>query len=144
MEQKTYFEWLTDKVFEIQASNQVFDADRFLDSLNLTRKYLLSGKSYGASIEKEIKEWDIDFVNPSNKLDYRFERSSYDMYVMNNNIRVELKASRVVEKRGQTPMIDRFLSYYDYDGEPFWCNVQQVKQKLSDYVMIILDWYDEK
>ncbi|MHB1937099.1 MAG: hypothetical protein ACYCOR_11000 [Acidobacteriaceae bacterium] len=86
-----------------------------------------------------LKELVPDLHKPSKKNDPSYS-GEYDFY-LDDKIRIEVKASRVVDSGSDDPLYVKALS--SDSTKPFWMNFQQVKPKCCDVFVWIAVWRDK-
>jgi hypothetical protein len=85
-----------------------------------------------------LKELVPDLHKPSRKTDPRYS-GEYDFF-LDGQIRIEVKASRVVDSESDEPLYAKALA--SDSTRPFWMNFQQVKPKCCDVFVWIAVWRD--
>jgi len=85
-----------------------------------------------------LKELVPDLHKPSRKSDPGYS-GEYDFY-LDGQIRIEVKASRVVDAESDEPLYAKALA--SDSTRPFWMNFQQVKPKCCDVFVWIAVWRD--
>jgi hypothetical protein len=85
-----------------------------------------------------LKELVPDLHKPSRKTDPRYS-GEYDFY-LDGQIRIEVKASRVVDSESDDPLYAKALA--SDSTRPFWMNFQQVKPRCCDVFVWIAVWRD--
>ncbi len=85
-----------------------------------------------------LKELIPDLVKPSKKLDPNYA-GQYD-FLLENKIRIEVKASRAVDSSMEAPLYVKALS--SDSSKPFWMNFQQIKPRCCDIIVWIAVWRD--
>jgi len=85
-----------------------------------------------------LKELVPDLHKPSRKTDPRYS-GEYDFY-LDGQIRIEVKASRVVDSESDDPLYAKALG--SDSTRPFWMNFQQVKPRCCDVFVWIAVWRD--
>lgn len=95
-------------------------------------------RAFGESwAQGHVKELVPDAGKPSKKIDRDYS-GQYDLHL--EGIRIEVKASRVVDKDLEAPLYVKALSS---DSEkPFWMNFQQIKPGCCDVFIWIAVWRD--
>ena len=86
-----------------------------------------------------LKELVPDLSKPSKKLDPNYS-GEYDFF-LDGKIRIEVKASRVVDASSDGPLYVKALS--SDSTQPFWMNFQQVKPACCDVFVWIAVWRDK-
>lgn len=86
-----------------------------------------------------LKELVPDLHKPSKKSDPHY-CGEYDFY-FDGKIRIEVKASRVVDSESDEPLYLKALA--SDSTKPFWMNFQQVKPKCCDVFVWIAVWRDK-
>lgn len=85
-----------------------------------------------------LKELVPDLHKPSKKNDPKYS-GEYDFY-LDGKIRIEVKASRVVESGSDDPLYVKALA--SDSAKPFWMNFQQIKPRCCDVFVWIAVWRD--
>jgi hypothetical protein len=85
-----------------------------------------------------LKELVPDLHKPSKKSDPNYS-GEYDFF-LDGKIRIEVKASRVVDSGSDDPLYVKALA--SDSTRPFWMNFQQVKPKCCDVFVWIAVWRD--
>ncbi len=85
-----------------------------------------------------LKELVPNLHKPSKKSDPNYT-GEYDFY-LDGKIRIEVKASRVVDSGSDEPLYVKALA--SDSPKPFWMNFQQVKPKCCDVFVWIAVWRD--
>ena len=95
-------------------------------------------RTFGESwAQGHIKELVPNVRKPSKKIDRNYS-GQYDLYL--EGIRIEVKASRVVDAKLEAPLYVKALS--SDSKNPFWMNFQQVKPDCCDVFIWIAVWRD--
>lgn len=85
-----------------------------------------------------LKELVPDLRKPSKKLDPSYS-GEYD-FLLDDKIKIEVKASRAVDAESNEPLYVKALS--SDSTRPFWMNFQQVKPACCDVCVWIAVWRD--
>jgi hypothetical protein len=85
-----------------------------------------------------LKELIPDLRKPSKKLDPSYS-GEYD-FLLDEKIKIEVKASRAVDAESEEPLYVKALS--SDSTRPFWMNFQQVKPACCDVFVWIAAWRD--
>lgn len=107
--------------------------------------YLLAGKSYGSYVENQILNLSNQFKKPSKKYDDGYKPQAYDIWCVSNKMKFEVKAvraSKIIKNGKNEVLIDKAIR--STDNEDFWANFQQIKPKLADAFIFVLDWVDKR
>lgn len=124
--------------------------DKLKEEYLIRNKYLflynLSSKVFGTSWgEKHILSIVPELKKPSKFVSGSFKKE-YDLFYLENLIRIEIKASRAVEniKGFSRGIFEKALSYQDLlsDKYKFWMNYQQIHPLLCDVVILIAVFTD--
>jgi len=89
--------------------------------------------------QSHLKELVPELHKPSKKLDSHYS-GEYDFY-LDGKIRVEVKASRVVDAHSEEPLFVEALT--SDSNKDFWMNFQQVKCACCDVFVWIAVWRDK-
>lgn len=85
-----------------------------------------------------LKELVPELVKSTKKLDPGYA-GQYD-FLLDGNIRIEVKASRAVDADVEAPLYVKALS--SDSNQPFWMNFQQIKPGCCDVIVWIAVWRD--
>lgn len=97
-------------------------------------------RTFGESwAQGHLKELVPELHKPSKKLDAKYS-GEYDFY-FDGAIRIEVKASRVVDSESQEPLYVKALA--SDSTRPFWMNFQQIKPRCCDVFVWIAVWRDK-
>lgn len=102
--------------------------------------YELAPRTFGETwAHKHLMDIDTRFKKPNKLLDASYD-GNYDLWVQ--EIRVEVKASRAVDKRikGKS-LVSKAITFET--NEPFWMNFQQIKKNICDVFIFIGVWVDK-
>lgn len=127
-------------------ADDVLTLDRYLDIRNdyLERnRYLhlfeLAPRTFGETWgQNYLRDYIPDFVLPNKNLDHEYS-GEYDLWY--HGLKVEVKASRAVEKKGGGTLTEKALSFgsmQEYD-----MNFQQLKPGCCDVFIWIAVWTDQ-
>lgn len=83
-----------------------------------------------------LKELVPELVKSTKKLDPNYS-GQYDL-LLDGKIRIEVKASRVVDSSIEAPLYIKALS--SNSSKPFWMNFQQIKPACCDVIVWIAVW----
>lgn len=89
----------------------------------------------------QLMSMEPDFLKPTKKLDETYN-GEYDIALPYEKelIKIEVKASRAVDKDSKQPLYIKALSYENM--KPFWMNFQQIKPACADVFILIAVWRD--
>lgn len=110
--------------------NKYVSENKYLDL------YEIAPRIFGEMWHQHIIDLDKRFSKPSKKLDPNFSPGEYDLWI--EGIRIEVKASRAVNKKKGGSLSSKALNYGS--TEPFWMNFQQIKLKTCDVFIFIGVW----
>jgi hypothetical protein len=97
-------------------------------------------RTFGESwAQGHLKELVPALHKPSKKIDPNYS-GEYDL-VLDEEIRIEVKASRVVDSGSDEPLYVKALA--SDSARPFWMNFQQVKPKCCDVFVWVAVWRDK-
>jgi hypothetical protein len=85
-----------------------------------------------------LKELVPELVKPTKKLDPEYS-GQYD-FLLDNEIRIEVKASRATDAGAEGPLYVKALS--SDSTKPFWMNFQQIKPACCQVMVWIAVWRD--
>ena len=85
-----------------------------------------------------LKELVPELVKSTKKLDPNYS-GQYDL-LLDQTIRIEVKASRAVDASVEAPLYVKALAFDS--GKPFWMNFQQIKPACCDVIVWIAVWRD--
>lgn len=95
-------------------------------------------RTFGESwAQGNMKELVSDLQKPSRKIDPNYA-GQYDLWL--SGIRIEVKASRVVDAEIDAPLYVKALS--SDSRQSFWMNFQQIKPRCCDVFVWIAVWRD--
>jgi hypothetical protein len=98
-----------------------------------------SPRGFGeAWAQGHLKELVPDLSKPTRKVDKDYQ-GQYD-FLLDDNIRIEVKASRAVDADTDAPLYVKALAS-DSD-KPFWMNFQQIKPGCCDVFVWVAVWRD--
>ena len=110
--------------------------------------YEYTSKAFGSTwAEKHVKECSPVLVKPTRKLDDFYQKQNYDLLLIDGDrkVRIEVKASRAVDKRQpKKKLAERALKYnadYKYDAE-LLMNFQQLKPANCHVFVWVAVWDD--
>ncbi len=88
-----------------------------------------------------LRELEPEFIKPTKKTDKDYS-GQYDLALPHedNQITIEVKASRAVDGNSDEPLFIKALSF-DSDS-PFWMNFQQIKPACADVFVWVAVWRD--
>lgn len=88
-----------------------------------------------------LKELVPELLKPTKKLEENY-KGDYDFILLEKNcvIKIEVKASRAVDKKSTEPLFVKALSYDS--KSPFWMNFQQIKPAHCDVFVWTAVWRD--
>ena len=90
---------------------------------------LFAPRSFGETwAQAHLKAVAPDLVKPSKRLDPKYS-GQYD-FLLDENIHIELKASRACDSTSNKPLYEKALS--SKTSQAFWMNFQQVKTDCAD------------
>lgn len=114
--------------------------DSYMDRNSFLYIFEISGpRTFGeAWAQGNLKELVPELHKPSKKSDPNYS-GEYDFY-LDGKIRIEVKASRVVDSGSDEPLYVKALA--SDSAKPFWMNFQQVKPKCCDVFVWIAVWRD--
>ncbi|MDO9366645.1 MAG: hypothetical protein Q7T58_09985 [Methylotenera sp.] len=95
--------------------------------------------TFGKFAETYLQGKCSKLKKPSNKLDSNFSKQQYDLWL--DGIRIEVKASRVVDKDSSDPLYVKALSRNT--KQPFLMNFQQLKPQYCDVFIWVAVFRDE-
>ncbi len=115
--------------------------DNYLERNLFLYIFEISGpRTFGeAWAQGNLKQLVSDLHKPSKKSDPSY-CGEYDFY-LDGKIRIEVKASRVVDSGSDDPLYVKALA--SDSTKPFWMNFQQVKPKCCDVFVWIAVWRDK-
>lgn len=115
--------------------------DSYMDRNLFLYIFEISGpRTFGeAWAQGNLKELVPELHKPSKKSDPNYS-GEYDFY-LDGKIRIEVKASRVVDSGSDEPLYVKALA--SDSAKPFWMNFQQVKPKCCDVFVWIAVWRDK-
>ena len=89
----------------------------------------------------QLMSLEPDFVKPTKKLDGNYS-GQYDIALKHKGdlIKIEVKASRVVDRKSKEPLYVKALSYES--SRPFTMNFQQIKPVCTDVFIWVAVWRD--
>ncbi len=89
----------------------------------------------------QLMSLEPDFLKPIKKLDDNYS-GQYDIALKHedNLIKIEVKASRAVDKKSAEPLFVKALSFAS--RHPFWMNFQQIKPACADVFIWVAVWRD--
>ena len=89
----------------------------------------------------QLMSMEPDFLKPTKKLDESYN-GEYDIALPYEKalIKIEVKASRAVDRDSEEPLYIKALSYESKN--PFWMNFQQIKPACADIFILIAVWRD--
>jgi len=97
-------------------------------------------RTFGESwAQGHLKELVPALHKPSKKIDPNYS-GEYD-FILDEKIRIEVKASRVVDSGSDEPLYVKALA--SDSAKPFWMNFQQVKPKCCDVFVWVAVWRDK-
>jgi len=97
-------------------------------------------RTFGESwAQGHLKELVPALHKPSKKIDPNYS-GEYD-FILDEKIRIEVKASRVVDSGSDEPLYVKALA--SDSTKPFWMNFQQAKPKCCDVFVWISVWRDK-
>jgi hypothetical protein len=114
--------------------------DSYMERNSFLYIFEISGpRTFGeAWAQGNLKELVPELHKPSKKSDPNYS-GEYDFY-LDGKIRIEVKASRVVDSASDEPLYVKALA--SDSTRPFWMNFQQVKPKCCDVFVWIAVWRD--
>lgn len=114
--------------------------DSYMERNSFLYIFEISGpRTFGeAWAQGNLKELVPELHKPSKKSDSNYS-GEYDFY-LDGKIRIEVKASRVVDSGSDEPLYVKALA--SDSTKPFWMNFQQVKPKCCDVFVWIAVWRD--
>lgn len=108
------------------------EANKYLELYDLSPR--IFGQIWG---EQHLRDIEPRFKKPDRLLDPNFN-GEYDLWI--EGVRVEVKASRAVDKRVRGPILSKALR--STSGVPYWMNFQQIKVDTCDVFVFIGVWVD--
>ena len=108
-------------------------SNKYLELFSLAPR--IFGQVWG---EQHIKDLDSRFQKPDTTIDPNYD-GEYDLIL--NGIKIEVKASRAINKNIQGGLVSKALS--KNSDEPFWMNFQQLKLDICDVFIFIGVWTDQ-
>jgi len=89
----------------------------------------------------QLMSLEEDFLKPTKKLDDNYS-GQYDIALDYGGdlIKIEVKASRAVDKKSKEPLFVKALSLASH--QPFWMNFQQIKPACADVFIWVAVWRD--
>jgi hypothetical protein len=114
--------------------------DNYMERNAFLYIFEISGpRTFGeAWAQGHLKELVPELNKPSKKADPNYS-GEYDFF-LDGRIRIEVKASRVVDSESNEPLYVKALAFDS--TKPFWMNFQQVKPKCCDVFVWIAVWRD--
>ena len=98
-----------------------------------------SPRGFGeAWAQGHLKELVPELIKPSKKIDPTYS-GQYD-FLLDNRIRIEVKASRAVDSDTDAPLYVKALA--SESPKPFWMNFQQIKPRCCDVFVWVAVWRD--
>ena len=85
-----------------------------------------------------LKELVPDLMKPTKKIDKEYQ-GQYD-FLLDGQIRIEVKASRAVDASTDAPLYVKALA--SDSGKPFWMNFQQIKPSCCHVFVWVAVWRD--
>jgi hypothetical protein len=115
--------------------------DSYMERNSFLYIFEISGpRTFGeAWAQGNLKELVPELSKPSKKRDPHYS-GEYDFY-LDGKIRIEVKASRVVDSESDEPLYVKALA--SDSPKPFWMNFQQVKPACCDVFVWIAVWRDK-
>ena len=96
-------------------------------------------RTFGESwAQGHLKELVPELLKSTKKLDPNYS-GQYD-FLLDGEIRIEVKASRAVDADVEAPLYVKALS--SDSGKPFWMNFQQIKPACCDVIVWVAVWRD--
>lgn len=132
-----FVKWLLAKVLSSNPSDNVLD---IYESFIEENKYVFTAKMP----PREFGEtWAEGFVLERNPNLQKSGVSEYDLTTTAEDVRIEVKATRVASQKGGGSMADRMLRFENTDEEKYKLNFQQVKPLSCDYFVLIGVYLDK-
>ncbi|HUY90580.1 MAG TPA: hypothetical protein VMV10_17715 [Pirellulales bacterium] len=128
-------------------ARDVLSLDQYLDLRDsyLARNMYLyifeisAPRTFGESwAQGHLKELVPELLKSTKKLDPNYS-GQYD-FLLDGEIRTEVKASRAVDSDIEAPLYVKALS--SDSGKPFWMNFQQIKPACCDVIVWVAVWRD--
>ena len=113
---------------------EYIDRNRYLNVFEIS-----SPRKFGESwAQNHLKQFVPELEKPTKEKDRDYE-GQYDL-LLDDRIRVEVKASRVVDSDRDAPLYQKALS--SESRRRFWMNFQQIKPRCCDVFVWVAVWRD--
>jgi len=113
--------------------NDYVSSNRYLDLYGLAPR--IFGEIWG---HEHIKDLDKRFIKPDRSIDPDYS-GQYDLWI--KDVRVEVKASRAINKKKRGNLVAKALQYGS--SEPMWMNFQQIKLDVCDVFIFVGVWTNQ-
>ncbi|MDE6377255.1 MAG: hypothetical protein K2K72_00755 [Duncaniella sp.] len=113
--------------------NEYLARNKYLQVFEIT-----APRAFGEWAEHHLSDVFQELKHPTKKLDSDY-KGQYDLWL--DGIKIEIKASRVVDKDSDEPLVYKALS--SESSKPFLMNFQQMKPKCCDVFVWIAVWRDK-
>lgn len=124
-----------DDYFQIREDYKTRNKYLYLFEITSPRKF---GEGWG---QDHIRCLGQDFFIPTKETDENYDEE-YDLALKykDEHIKIEVKASRVVDRKSKEPLYVKALSYES--SRPFTMNFQQIKPACTDVFIWVAVWRD--